>query len=66
MRSAVKEVKSMICKTQQDMSRYYNQKRTPTPVFQPEDQVFLNALDIKTTCPFTKLSYYRLRPFSME
>ena len=34
------------------MIQYYNQKRTPAPVFYPGDYIFLNTLNIKTTCPF--------------
>jgi len=57
MKTAIKEVKSVICKTQDDMKRYYDRQRTPAPVFKPGDKVFLDALDIQTTYPSQKLSH---------
>jgi len=57
MRTAIEEAKSVIHKAQDDMKRYYNQRRTPAPVFNPGDKVFLNASDIWTTCPLQKLSH---------
>ena len=57
MRMAIKEAKSAICKAQEDMKRYYDRCRTPAPVFNPGDKVFLDALDIRTTCPSQKLSH---------
>jgi len=35
-------------------------------VFKPGDQVYLDILDIKTTCLSPKLSYRRLRPFKIK
>jgi len=46
MRMAIEEAKSAICKAQEDMKRYYNRRRTPAPVFNPGDKVFLDASDI--------------------
>jgi len=57
MRMAIEEAKSAIRKAQDDMKRYYEHKRTPAPVFNPGDKVFLNALDIWTTRPSQKLSH---------
>jgi len=57
MRMAIKEAKSIICKAQEDIKRYYDQCRTPALVFNPSDKVFLNALDIWTMCPLQKLSH---------
>jgi len=57
MRMAIKEVKSMIRKAQEDMKRYYDQCRTPAPVFNLGDKVFLNALDIRTMHSSQKLSH---------
>jgi len=48
------------------MPWYYNQKRTPVPVFKPEDQVYLDTSDIKMTRPSPKLSHRRLEPFKIE
>jgi len=33
MKSTTEEAKSAICKAQEDMTRYYNRKRTPAPVY---------------------------------
>jgi len=60
------EAKSVIRKAQEDMTQYYNQKRTPAPVYKPGDQVYLDASDIKTTRPSPKLSHRRLGPFKIE
>ena len=46
IRTAIEEAKSMICKAQDNMKRYYNQRGTPAPVFNLGDKVFLDALDI--------------------
>jgi len=37
MKSATEEAKSAIYKAQEDMTWYYNQKRTPAPVYKPGD-----------------------------
>ena len=66
MKSATKEAKSAICKAQKDMVQYYNRRRSLTLVFKPGDQVYLDASDIKTTCPSPKLSHRRLGPFKVE
>jgi len=66
MRTVIEEAKSTICKAQDDMKRYYNSRRTPAPVFNPGDKVFLDASDIRTTCPLQKLSHRRLGPFVVE
>jgi len=51
MRTAIDKAKSAIRKAQNDMKRYYDRRRTPALVFKPGDKVFLDALDIRTTCP---------------
>jgi len=66
MESATEEAKSAICKAQEDMTRYYNRRRSLAPVFQPGDQVYLDASDIKMTRPSPKLSHCRLGPFKIE
>jgi len=66
MKSATEESKSAIRKVQEDITRYYNRKRTPTPVYKPGDRVYLDASDIKTTRPSPKLSHRRLGPFEIE
>jgi len=66
MESATKEAKSAICKAQEDMTRYYNRRRSPAPIFKPGDRVYLDVSDIKTTCLSLKLSHRRLGPFEIE
>ena len=66
MESATEEAKSAICKAQEDMTRYYNRRRSLAPIFQPGDRVYLDASDIKTTRPSPKLSHRRLGPFEIE
>jgi len=66
MKSATEEAKSAICKTQEDMTQYYNRKRTPASVYKPGNWVYLDASDIKTTRPSPKLSHCRLGPFEIE
>jgi len=66
MRMAIKEAKSAICKAQEDIKRYYDQRRTPALVFNLGDKVFLDALDIRTTRPLQKLSHQQLGPFVVE
>jgi len=51
MRTANEEVKSVIRKAQDNMKRYYDQHKTSASVFNPGDKVFLDASDIRTTCP---------------
>jgi len=57
MRTVINEAKSAIHKAQDDMKRYYDRRRTPALVFNPGDKVFLDASDIRTTCPLQKLSH---------
>ena len=66
MKSATEEAKSAICKAREDMTQYYNWKRTPAPMYKPGDWVYLDASDIKTTRPSLKLSHRRLGPFEIE
>jgi len=66
MKSATEEAKSAICKAQEDMTRYYNRRRTLAPMYKPGDRVYLDASDIKITCPSLKLSHCQLGPFKIE
>jgi len=66
MESATEEAKSAIRKVQEDMTRYYNRRRSPAPIFKPGDRVYLDASDIKMTCPSPKLSHRRLGPFEIK
>jgi len=66
MKSTTEEAKSAIHKTQEDMTQYYNRKRTPAPMYKPGDRVYLDTSDIKMTCLSPKLSHCRLGPFEIE
>ena len=65
MASSLEEAKAALSKAQDDMARYYNQRRQPTPVFKPGDRVYLDASDIRTTRPSHKLSHRNLGPFEI-
>src|SRR6267143_4397521 len=66
MKSTLKEAKSAMAKAKDDMAQYYNPRRTPAPVYDPGDRVYLDASDIHTTRPSKKLSHRRLGPFPVE
>jgi len=66
MKSTTKEAKSAICKAQEDMTRYYNWRRSLAPVFKPENQVYLDVSDIKTIRLSPKLLHCQLGPFKIE
>jgi len=66
MKIVAKETKAIIKKAQKDMTWYYNQRRSPVPIFCPRDQVFLDTTDIKTICPSPKLLHCHLRPLIVE
>src|SRR6266699_7070105 len=66
MKSTFEEAKSAMVKAKDDMARYYNQRRTPAPVYSPGNRVYLDASDIHTTRPSKKLSHRRLGPFLVE
>jgi len=57
VKSATKEAKSAIRKAQENMTWYYNQRRTLAPVYKPGDRVYLDVSDIKTTRLSPKLSH---------
>jgi len=63
MKAAVEKAKTTIQKAQEDIIRYYNQRRSLVPVFYLGDQVFFNIINIKTICPSPKLLYCCLGPF---
>ena len=63
MKSTLEEAKAALAKSKDDMTKYYNQGRTPAPEYKPGDKVYLDASDINTTRPSRKLSHRRLGPF---
>jgi len=66
MKSTLEEAKAALTKSKDDMSRYYDQKRTRAPEYNPGDRVYLDASDIQTTGPSKKLSHRHLGPFTIE
>jgi transposase InsO family protein len=66
MKDTLEEAKAALAKSKDDMTRYYNQKRTAAPEYKPGDKVFLDASDIHTTRPSKKLSHRHLGPFLVE
>jgi hypothetical protein len=66
MKLALEEAKAALTKAKDDMARYYNQRRLPTPTYESGDMVYLDASDVKTTRPSHKLSHQRLSLFPVE
>jgi len=66
MRDTLEEAKAALAKSKDDMTLYYNRKRTPAPEFKAGDMVFLDASNIQTTQPSCKLSHQRMGPFSID
>jgi hypothetical protein len=66
MELALEEAKVALTKAKDDMARYYNQRRLPTSTYGSGDMVYLDASDVKTTCPSHQLSHQRLGPFPVE
>ena len=65
MDSTLVEAKSALAKAKDDMAQYYNQHRTPAPEYQVGDRVYLDASNIRTTCPSQKLAHHYLGPFTI-
>jgi hypothetical protein len=66
MKMVLEEAKLALNKAKDDMARYYNQRRLPTPTYKPGDRVYLDTSDISTTRPSWKLSHRRLGPYPVE
>ena len=66
MKDTLEEAKAALTKAKDDMARYYNQRRTPAPVYSPGDKVYLDASDIQTTRPSKKFAHRRLGPYEVE
>ena len=62
MKDTLEEAKSVLAKAKDDMARYYNRRRSPTPSFSSGDMVYLDSEDIQTTHPSKKLSHHCLGP----
>ena len=63
MENPLKEAKAALVKVKDNMSKYYDQRRTPALDYQPRDRVYLDASNIHTTRPSRKLFHQRLGPF---
>jgi hypothetical protein len=63
MEAALDEAKAALVKSKDDMAKYYDRRRTPSPDYKPGDKVYLDASDIQTNRPSRKLSHRRLGPF---
>ena len=63
MEGALNKAKAALVKSKDNMAKYYDQRRTPAPEYQPRDRVYLDASNIHTTRPSQKLSHWRLGPF---
>ena len=59
------EAKAALSKSKHKMAKYYDQRWTPAPNYQPGDRVYLDASDIHTTRPSQKLSHKRLGQFTI-
>ena len=57
MKDTLEEVKVTLAKSKDDMTLYYNQKRSLAPEFKAGDMVFFDASNIQTTRPSKKLSH---------
>jgi len=66
MTDTLEEAKAALAKSKDDMTLYYNRKRTPAAEFKAGNMVFLDASDIQTTQPSCKLSHGRLGPFPIN
>jgi Chromo (CHRromatin Organisation MOdifier) domain len=66
MSKGLEEAKAALTRAQDDYTRYYNHHRVPAPVFKVGDKVWLDASDIHTTRPSTKLAHRRLGPYKIE
>jgi hypothetical protein len=49
MHSALTEAKATLAKAQDDMARYYNQRRESAAEYTPGDKVYLDGSDIRTS-----------------
>ena len=68
MKDTLEEAKSALAKAKDsdDMARYYNCRRSPTPTFSPGNMVYLDSEDIQTTRLSKKLSHCCLGPYLVE
>ena len=63
MERSWEDTQSALRMAKEDMARYYNANRKPTPSFEVGEKVWLDASNISTTRPTKKLDVRRLGPF---
>ena len=63
MQDTWKDTQAALRLAKEDMARFYNQRRKPTPDFSVGDKVWLDASNISTTRPTKKLDVKRLGPY---
>jgi hypothetical protein len=63
MKSTLEEARTALVKSKDDMARYYNQRRTPAPMFEVGEKVFLDTSDISMTQPTKKFAHQFLGPY---
>jgi len=61
MQFTTEEAKSVICKAQEDMIHYYNRRKSLASVFKLGDQVYLDTLDIRTTCCYAIQKFRQIK-----
>ena len=66
MKFALEKTRSTIQKSQDNMTKYYNQYYILILAFKHGDKMFLDSPDIYTTHPSTKLSHHCFRPYIIE
>jgi len=66
MKDMLEEAKAALAKVKDDMTRYYNQWRTPALTYAPGNRVYLDASNVHMTWPSRKLSHCCLGPFLVE
>ena len=66
MEKSLEETKAALTKSKEDMAHYYNQPRMLALEYHAGDKVFLDASDIKTTCPLPKLTHHYLSPYLVQ
>ena len=55
MADVLTEAKAALLKSKDEMAKYYDQRRTPTPDYQPRDRVYLDTSDIHMTVMISPL-----------
>ena len=60
MKTTLEEAKAALVKSKDDMTRYYNQRRTPAPEYKPRDRVYL----VKMLVTSKPLDHHRNSPIN--